>query len=242
MTPMRRMQVGELDIAHRDVFERDVQYIYDEIFVGGAYDHPHLKLPERPTIVDVGANVGFYSIWAARKYRPHAILAYEASPTTFECLADNVARYINREVTITSCFNFAVSREAGQNLMLHQPPWNSGFSTLVDGSKLPWVDELRGKGELITHTVRSTSISHEMALRGLDAIDLLKIDVEGHFIEVLEGIAPADIAKVRNIVLEAEYADELGHSRESLCAVLAGKGYSVEAKDAAQIMVYAWRQ
>jgi hypothetical protein len=81
-----------------------------------------------------------------------------------------------------------------------------------------------------------------MARQGLDANDLLKIDVEGHFIEVLEGITPADIAKVRNIVLEAEYADELGHSRESLCAMLAGMGYSVEAKDAAQIMIYAWRQ
>ena len=73
------------------------------------------------------------------------------------------------------------------------------------------------------------------------AVDLLKIDVEGHFIEVLEGIASADTSKVRNIVLEAEYADALGHSRESLCALLRGKGYSVEAKDAAQIMIYAWR-
>ena len=81
-----------------------------------------------------------------------------------------------------------------------------------------------------------------MPSTGLAAVDLLKIDVEGHFIEVLEGIAPADVSKVRNIVLEAEYADALGHSRESLCAVLRAKGYSVEAKDAAQIMIYAWRE
>ena len=72
-------------------------------------------------------------------------------------------------------------------------------------------------------------------------MDLLKIDVEGHFVEVLEGIQAADLGKVRNIVLEAEYADELGHSRESLAALLRGMGYTVEAKDAAQIMIYAWR-
>ena len=59
--------------------------------------------------------------------------------------------------------------------------------------------------------------------------------------EVLEGIAHSDISKVRNIVLEAEYAESLGHSRESLCALLRSKGYSVEAKDAAQILIYAWR-
>ena len=77
MIPMRRLRLGDLDLAHRDVFERDIEYIYNEIFSGGAYDHPLVKLPEHPTIIDVGANVGLYSIWAARKYQPRAILAFE---------------------------------------------------------------------------------------------------------------------------------------------------------------------
>jgi FkbM family methyltransferase len=238
---MRRLQLGDLDISHYDVFDRDIQYIYDEIFPGAAYDHPHVRLSGQPTIIDVGANVGLYSIWAARKYRPAKILSYEASPTTFACLSDNVARHISPGGTAASCFNLAVSNEAGRDLVLHQPPWNSGFSTLLDGAKLPWVEELRGSGELIAHKVRSTTISHEIAKHGLAVVDLLKIDVEGHFVEVLEGIAQADLPKVRNIVLEAEYADALGQSRESLCALLHSKGYSVEAKDAAQIMIYAWR-
>jgi FkbM family methyltransferase len=241
MTPIRRVRLGDLDLSHRDVFERDIEYIYNEIFPGAAYHHPHIKVPEQATIIDVGANVGLYSIWAARKYRPRTVLAYEASPSTFECLVDNVARHVSRDVPAAACFNLAVSRQADRELVLHQPPWNSGFSTLLDGSKLPWVDELRSKGELVTHTVRSTTISREIAVHGLAAVDLLKIDVEGHFIEVLEGIAPADTSKVRNIVLEAEYAHSLGHSHESLCALLRAKGYSVEAKDAAQIMIYAWR-
>ena len=94
-------------------------------------------------------------------------------------------------VTGATCFNLAVSREADRELVLHQPPWNSGLSTILDGSKLPWVDELRDKGELHTHKVRSTTISREIAVHGLAAVDLLKIDVEGHFMEVLEGIAPS---------------------------------------------------
>jgi FkbM family methyltransferase len=144
-------------------------------------------------------------------------------------------------VTGASCFNLAVSREADRELVLHQPPWTSGRSTILDGSTLPWIDDLRDKGELHTHKVRSTTISREMAAHGLAAVDLLKIDVEGHFMEVLEGIAPADTAKVRNIVLEAEYVEALGHSGESICAMLRDKGNSVEAQDAAQIMIYAWR-
>ena len=212
MTPkQQRLRVADLDLAVIDPFERTTQYIYDEIFAAGIYDHPRIKLPERPTIIDVGANIGLFTIWAARKYRPRTILAYEASPTTHECLVENVARHVNSEVTGATCFNLAVSREAGRELVLHQPPWVCGLSTILDGSTLPWIDELRDKGELHTHKVRSTTISREIAVQGLAAVDLLKIDVEGYFMEVLEGIAPADMAKVRNIVLEAEYAEALGH-------------------------------
>lgn len=240
MTPKRRLRLGDFDLSVIDPFDRDPEYIYDEIFAGGTYDHPQIKLPERSTIIDVGANIGLFTIWAARKHRPRTILAYEASPTTHEYLIENVARHVDSAVTGATCFNLAVSREAGRELVLHQPPWNSGCSTLLDGSTLPWIDALREKGELHTHKVRSTTISREIAVQGLAAVDLLKIDVEGHFMEVLEGIAPADMAKIRNIVLEAEYTEALGHSGDSICAMLCDKGYSVEAQVAAQIMIYAW--
>ena len=236
------MKLGDLDLSIIDPFERDIQYIYDEIFVGRAYDHARIQLPERPVVIDVGANVGIFTIWAARHWNPRTILAYEASPTTHGCLVDNVARHVDRAVTTANCFNLAVSFEAGRDLVLHQPPWNSGLSTILDGTKLPWVQELRESGELLSHTVPSTSVSHEIALHGLTTVDLLKIDVEGYFMEVLQGIAAADMANIRNIVLEAEYAEHLGHSADSLCALLRDKGFGVEAKDAAQIMIYAWRE
>ena len=46
---------------------------------------------------------------------------------------------------------------------------------------------------------------------------------------------------MRNIVLEAEYVQALGHSGDSICAMLRDMGYKVEAQNAAQIMIYAWR-
>jgi FkbM family methyltransferase len=241
MTPMRRLQAGDLDLSILDPFERDIQYIYDEIFVGNVYHHPRIKLADHATIIDVGGNVGLASIWAARKYRPRVIHAYEASPTTHRCLADNLARLIDSKVTTATAHNFAVSFEAGRELVLNQPPWNSGLSTILDGSKLDWVEDLRAKGELITHRVPSTTVSHEMAKHNLATVDLLKIDVEGYFLEVLQGIAPADFAKIRNIVLEAEYTDQLGHNAGELCAMLQSHGFETEARDAAQILIYAWR-
>ena len=146
MTPKRRLRLGDLDLSVIDPFGRDTEYIFNEIFAGGTYDHPQIKLPERPTIIDVGANIGLFTIWAARKHRPRNILAYEASPTTHEYLVENVARHVDSEVTGARCFNLAVSREADRELVLHQPPWTSGRSTILGGSTLPWIDDLRDKG------------------------------------------------------------------------------------------------
>ena len=132
MTPKQQVRVGDLDLSVTDPFERTTQYIYDEIFVGGTYDHPQIKLPERATIIDVGANVGLFTIWAARKHSPRTILAYEASPITHECLVENVARHVDSAVTRATCINLTVSREAGRKLVLHQPPWvaeSTPFST-----------------------------------------------------------------------------------------------------------------
>jgi hypothetical protein len=134
-----------------------------------------------------------------------------------------------------------VSREADRELVLHLPPWICGLSTILDGSTLPWIDELRDKGELHTHQGAQHDNLARDCRAGFDRVDLLKIDVEGHFMEVLEGIAAADTAKLSNIVLEAEYVEALGLSGDSMCAMLRDKGYNVEAQDAAQIMIYARR-
>jgi FkbM family methyltransferase len=242
MTPKRRLQLGGLDLSVIDPFDRETEYIYDEIFVRGTYDHPQIKLPERSTVIDVGANIGLFTIWAARKHRPQTVLAYEASPTTHEYLIENVARHVDSAITDARCINVAVSARADQELVLHQAPFMSGLSTFLSGSTLPWIDSLRDNGELHTHHVRCTTISREILAHGLGVVDLLKIDVEGHFMEVLEGIAPADTTKIRNIVLEAEYTEALGHSVDSICGMLRDQGYRVEAHDAAQVMIYAWRE
>jgi FkbM family methyltransferase len=216
-------------------------YIYDEIFEGRTYAHPNVNLAAGGTIIDVGANIGLFAIWAARELKAKTILAYEASPVTNDCLIDNVARNIDARITKTTCINLAVSREAGRELVLNQPPWVAGLATILDAKTLPWIDELRAKDELWTHKVQSTTISAEIAKHKLTTVDLLKVDVEGHFMEVLEGIADADYPKIRNIILEAEYSEKLGHTRDGLADMLSAKGYTVDAQDAAQIIIYAWR-
>ncbi len=238
MSALTHMTFGDLDLAVINPHARDTDYIYDEIFGRRIYDHPNLRVPANATILDAGANIGLYSLWAAHEYRPRAIFAYEASPVTFGYLADNVGRLIAPDTTRAHCINRAVSAKSGMELVLQQAPLVSGISTMLDPSKVPWVRDLQRSGDLVSHKTMTTTISDEMAAHGIGQVDILKIDVEGHFMEVLAGITDADFGRIANIVLEADYLEALGLTEAKICAFLGGKGYTAEARD---LTVYAWR-
>ena len=238
MTPMSRLKLGELDLSVIDPHERDTRYIYDEIFDQQIYTHDSFRVPVGGTIMDVGANIGLYSIWAAQRYAPRRILAYEASPVTFRYTADNLARCLQPTPVDVLCISRAISSVAGREAILSQAPLVSGIATMLDVSRVAWARNLADGGELITHKTETTTVSAEMLRLGLDRIDMLKIDVEGHFMEVLAGVSAADFARISNIVLEADYLDVLGLSEEDICVWLRARGYEAEARD---LTVYAWR-
>lgn len=238
MKPMSHLQLGELDLSVIDPHARDTQYIYDEIFEQQIYAHDDFDIGADATIMDVGANIGLYSIWAARRYEAARILAYEASPTTVPYTVDNLARHVDASRTDARCFNEAVSSRPGLHLALSQAPYVSGLSTMLDVERVPWARELQRKGELVTHSTTTTTVSTEMARHALVHVDILKIDVEGHFMEVLAGIAESDFRRIGNIVLEADYLDVLGLSEDDICVWLRARGYTAEARD---LTVYAWR-
>jgi FkbM family methyltransferase len=236
---MQHMTFGDLDVAVIDPHVRDTQYIYDEIFVARIYRHPQFRLPAAPVVMDVGANIGLFDLWVHRAHRPTSIYAYEASPQTFRYLQDNLARLVDPKVTTVHAVNRAVASASGRTLTLHQSPLVSGISTLLDKSQVPWVRALAASKELVTHSVTTTTVSDEIARHGIGRIDLLKIDVEGYFMEVLRGIQSADFARIHNIVIEIDYADEAGAHPADVAALLEAQGLRTECKD---LTFYAWRE
>lgn len=238
-TRMQRMTFGGLDLCVIDPHERDTRYIYDEIFVNQIYYHPEMRLRRHPVIMDVGANIGLFCVWASRRYQPKDIYCFEASPRTFPYLEANVANLVDPEITRAHLINRPVASAASKTLTLHQSPLVSGISTLLDKTKVKWVSELAASNEIITHEVVTTTVSAEIAVHQIDAIDILKIDVEGYFMEVLNGIGDADYAKIRNIVVEVDYAAEVGADQHDVAAMLTARGFQTAHDDGT---FYAWRR
>ena len=241
---MRRMTLGALDLAVVDDNDADTKYIYDEVFGAQIYHHKDLRVPANPTIMDVGANIGIYSLWAQRRYRPQAIYSYEASPKTFAFLQDNISRLIDGNVTKAFAFNRAIAAAAGHKLVLHQSTKVSGISTLLDQSKVGWIGKASADRQLETYEVATSTVSAEIAAHKLAAVDILKIDVEGYFLEVLKGIAPEHFPNIKNIVAEVDYLPETGIDPHALETLLQAAGYQTDCLDRSQknnLTFYAWR-
>ena len=236
---MQRMTFGGLELAVIDPHERDTRYIYDEIFVSQIYYHPEMRVPKHPIIMDVGSNIGLYGIWAHRRYQPKEIYCYEASPRTFPYLKANVERLVDAETTRVHIFNRALARSSGETITLHQSPLVSGISTLLDKSKVRWIQQLSASEDLITYDVVTSTVSAEMAANKIPAVDILKIDVEGYFMEVLKGIAAADFERIRNIVVEIDYSAEAEVTPLDVEKMLTARGYQTDREDDT---FYAWRR
>jgi FkbM family methyltransferase len=240
---MRRITIGALDLSVIDDNDVDTKYIYDEIFGSQIYHHPKLRIPQNPVIMDVGANIGLYTLWAQRQYQPQAIYCYEASPRTFAYLQDNLRRLVDPKITKAYAFNRALAGSTGQKLLLHQSTKVSGISTLLDKSTVSWIDTAAASRELETFEVMSSTVSAEIASNQLAAVDILKIDVEGYFLEVLKGIAPKDFPKIRNIVAEVDYLPETGIKPDEFENLLQARGYATACLDRSQpnnLTFYAW--
>jgi len=242
---MRRITIGGLDLSTIDRNDADTAYIHNEVFNSRIYHFDRMRLPPHPTIMDVGANIGLYSIWAHKHYRPRTIFCYEASPRTFACLKDNVGRLIDPAITEVRAHNRAVAARNGETLVLNQSTRVSGISTLLAPSQVSWVGQAAAADELETHAVVTSTVSAEIDAHRLASVDILKIDVEGYFIEVLNGIAPADVTKIRNMVIEVDYLPETGIRPDDVEGMLRAMGYQTDCLDRSlsnNLTVYAWRE
>lgn len=124
-------------------------------------------LPDRAeTIVDAGANIGFFSVYCAAKFPKATILAIEAEQSNFDMLRRNAAPYPNIRP-------------------IHAALWNHEGSVAV---KDPTFGGLGKWGFRVEEGfgVPAVTVPKLMKAFGLEKIDLLKCDIEGAEKEVFE--------------------------------------------------------
>lgn len=159
---------------------------YWEVWHENCYEaFPQFRVDHPGCVVDVGANIGAFSLYEALIRGARKIIAFEPSPAVFPRLARNLE--INR-VLSTTAINAAVGCEAK---VLR---FSEGRMS-ING-------KVTDEGPIV---VRCTTLDAELS--DVQKIEILKVDTEGYELEVLAG-APQTLKKTERIVLELHFADE----------------------------------
>lgn len=206
---------------------RRLLHEFKEIFLEDVYfSGLERSLPEKPTILDVGANAGFFTLFAASLFPKASIYSFEPVPENFQLLQRNRER--NSHVDI-SCFPMAVCGNDGEIFLNFELEENfTTAATIVSGT------EAGGKGL----TVACVSLATIFQKNKIEVCDLLKLDCEGAEFELLYSCPPESIAKVQRIAMEVHEGKEEGHNMQALSAWFVSHGFIARHK---KQMLWAWR-
>lgn len=188
------------------------------------------QLPEGCTLWDVGANVGLYSIYAARK-KGCQVIAFEPSIFNLELLARNL--FLNGLQEQVSLIPLALSDKLALNhLRMTTTEWGGALSSF--GQDFGW----DGKKIAQTFSIPTLGISMDEAvsLLRLAAPDFIKMDVDGIEHIILRGGTKV-LAGVRGILLEIN--DAFAVQAEESRSLLQVAGLTMKAKLQAPVIMHS---
>jgi len=170
-------------------------------------------MPPETVLWDIGANVGLYSVYAAKK-RNCKVWAFEPSVFNLELLARNI--YLN-ELTNNICIvPIALSDKLGSSKMyMTSTEWGGALSTFGetygwDGKTIQQIFEFKTMGLRMIDAVQMLSIPQP---------DYIKMDVDGIEHLILKGGAEV-LKSVKGVLIEINDAFQ---EQSSQCQLLLSK-------------------
>jgi FkbM family methyltransferase len=149
------------------------------------------------TIIDVGANFGYYTIlFAAAVGTAGRVIAVEPVPKTVAFLKDSID--LNGFATRTRLIAGAAGAVASSQAHILVPPREPKNSMVIAGAQ---------EGSIVVPSFTLDQVLHDLA-----RVDLVKIDVEGSEVNVIEGMRETIAMHRPSILLEfnaARYSDPL---------------------------------
>jgi FkbM family methyltransferase len=176
---------------------------------------PSLASPRKGVFLDIGAHYGLVSARMASMYpRSSRIIAIEAHPANYRVLKRNIE--LNR-LTNVSAFNFAVANFNGVAHMEVPDEASARYKLATEGS---------GKNSPLV--VQCYRLSDAFTRLGIDRVDLIKLDIEGLELKVIQDSFPdlrdrigefdievhnpGDVAPIRNILVSGGFSVHLERS------------------------------
>lgn len=165
-----------------------------------------IELCENSRIIfDIGANTGIYSLVAKTVNKKARVYAFEPSHKQFKKLIHNVE--LNKLNIV--CEKLAVSNRTEEQIFYDLPGYHNTTASLSP-EKMKNLSSYTGG--IIEYKVKTTTLSAYIATYAVPGIDLIKLDIELHEPEAVEGLGSylVDFKPVVIIeILRTEVANKL---------------------------------
>ena len=206
-----------------------IMHEFKEIFMEGSYMRGlELKIPDRPVIIDVGANAGFFTFFAASQFPGAQIYSYEPIGNNFEQLKRNKA--LNPTARVL-CFQKAVYGYSGEVTLNYD--LRDSFTT--SASVYDSSDTLMETVQVPCVTLQEIFDKHQ-----LDRCHLLKMDCEGSEYEILYNCPSTYLHRVDQMAIEVHRGKDVNQNITTLADYL--KSLDFNTRQYEEHMLWAWRQ
>jgi FkbM family methyltransferase len=191
----------------RDYFNGDVEPEVQAIL--------HKYLRPGMTVYDIGANIGFFSLLAARLVGTAGrVMAFEADPDIAARLRENVARNQGGTISVEEKAVWSSSSPVFFARADVEVSPDRGLGHVIDSDA----------GKLAPSTIRVEAVSVDEYVRQSATPHFIKCDVEGAEVEVIRG-GEKLLAEKRPLILCEMHGEE---NRQTLLKLFANLGYRCE--------------
>lgn len=151
-------------------------------------------LPDSKTVIDLGANIGAFTLLVARSAPDAKIISIEPFPSTFEKLAYTVKR--NALEKAVACENCAIGAQDGTAFMDEDPSIKSHSRKTSSAAKFAKAT-----------SVAERSLATVLETHALGEVDYLKADIEGAEVDLFTGTDPKVLRRMKRIGVECHSAE-----------------------------------